>query len=572
MTSEAATESRVPRALDIVRDWLGSGRRQATAALALYVAISIGYFGLHVLPHLGSENVGLPNWTDPTVNMWSLEWWPYALLHGLNPLVTHALFVPDRIDLAATSPTLCPLAGIVGAPITIAFGPIVSYNLLMLASPVLAAFFAFLLCRYITRNFAASLFGGYVFGFSTYILGHMQGHLQLVLIFPIPAAVHLTLRLIDKRIGERRFIVLMALLFAALFLTASEITLTFVALGALALGVAFALAPTARRHIIRAIKPILAAGAAAAIVTSPVIYYELHGIVRFGSNIGDIDGSDALGFLVPPNLVRLGRTHFAALSLASNVSGSDAEAVTYVGLPLALIVARYTITRWRLTSTKILVAMLAVVGVLLLGSRLHIAGYPTISLPWKLLDRWLLRDVIPLRLAIYMFLVVAVIAAMWLSQPRAGRWGLAKWAVAAASIAFLVPNVSGGIWRGQEFNPAFFTTHEYRRVLTRGETVLILPFGQLGNSMLWQADTDMWFRLAGGYINPVYPPDYEADPLFSALFRAARPDPHTLRSFLARRHVGAVIVDPEMPQRWPKALATLGLKRMSLGGVWFYRS
>jgi hypothetical protein len=571
MTTQPATEYRVPRTLDIVRDWLASGSRQATAALALYVAISIGYFGLHVLPHLGSENVGLTNWTDPTVNMWSLAWWPYALLHGLNPLVTNALFVPDRIDLAATSPTLCPLAGILGAPITIAFGPIVSYNLLMLASPVLAAFFAFLLCRYITRNFAASLFGGYLFGFSTYILGHMQGHIQLVLIFTIPAAVHLALRLIDDRISERRFIALMALVLAALFLTASELAFTFVALGGIALAVAFALAPTERQHIIRTVKPILAAGAASLIVTSPVIYYELHGIVRFGPNIGDIDGSDALGFLVPPNLIRLGRTHFAAVSQASNTSGSDAEAVTYVGLPLALIVARYTITRWRLTSTRILLVMLAVVVVLLLGSRLHIAGYPTIPLPWKLLDQWLLRDVIPLRLALYMFLIVAVIAAMWLAQPRPGRWALGKWAVAAASIAFLVPNIGVGLWRSQLPNPALFTTHGYRSVLTRGETVLILPFGQLGNSMLWQAETGMWFRMAGGYLNPVYPADYETDPLFPALFGRAKPDPRTLRSFLARRHVGAVIVDPKMAQRWPKALAALGLKRMLLGGVWFYR-
>ena len=177
--------------------------------------------------------------------------------------------------------------------------------------------------------------------------------------------------------------------------------------------------------------------------------------------------------------------------------------------------------------------MLAVVVVLLLGSHLHIAGYSTIPLPWKLLDQSLLHDVIPLRLAVYMFLLVAVIGAMWLAQPRTGGWALGKWAVAAASIAFLVPNVSGGLWRGQEFNPAFFTTHQYRRVLARGETVLILPFGQLDNSMLWQADTDMWFRLAGGYINPQYPADYESDPLFPALFRNARPDPQTLRSFLS---------------------------------------
>ena len=93
-----------------------------------------------------------------------------------------------------------------------------------------------------------------------------------------------------------------------------------------------------------------------------------------------------------------------------------------MGLPLALIVARYTITRWRMASTKILFAMLAIVVVLLLGSRLYIGGYPTIPLPWKLMDRWC-RDVIPLRLGLYMFLIVGVIVAMWLAQPRAGRWG-----------------------------------------------------------------------------------------------------------------------------------------------------
>ena len=571
MTTQTATGYRGARTLETVRDWFASRRSQAVSALALYVLISVWYFGRHVLPHLGTESIGLRNWTDPTVNMWSLAWWQHALFGGLNPLVTHALFVPDRIDLAATSSTLCPLAGILGAPLTAAFGPIASYNLLMLASPVLAAFFAFLLCRYITGNFAASLFGGYLFGFSTYILGHMQGHLQLVLIFPIPIAVHLTLRLIDARIGERRYIALMGLSLAALFLAASELALTFVGLGVIALAVAYVLAPSARPRIKRSLKPVLFAGAAAAIVTSPVIYYELKGTVRFGAGIGDIDGGDALGFFVPPNLIRLGHTYFAALSRASNISGSDAEAVTYVGLPLILIVARYTVTRWRLAATRILTAMLALVVVLLLGSHLHVAGYATIPLPWKLLDQWLLRDVIPLRLAVYMFLIVAVIAAMWLAQPRSGGWGVAKWALAAASIAFLVPNTAGGLWFGKAPNPAFFATGRYRSFLTRDEIVLALPFGQLGNSMLWQAQTGMWFRLAGGYLSPVYPSDYESDPLWPALFSHARPNPQALRAFLVRRHVGAVIVDPSSPERWPKALAALGLKRISVGGVWFYR-
>ncbi len=571
MATQSAMENRVPRALDVVRDWLASRRGQATAALALYTAISIGYFGLHVLPHLGSADVGLPNWGDPTVNMWSLAWWPHALLHGLNPLVSNVVLTPNRINLAAVSPTLAPLAGIVAAPITLLFGPIVSYNVLMLASPALDALFAFLLCRYITRNFEASLVGGYVFGFSTFILGHMLGHLQLVLVFPIPAAVHLVLRLIDGRISQRRFIFLMALAFAALYLIASELAATFVLLGAIALAVAFALAPTKRAQIARAIKPILAAGVAAALVTSPVIWYELHGTVKFGPAFGDTNGTDGLGFLVPTNLLRLGRKYFGALSMSYNAGRSAAEASSYIGVGFALIVARYSITRWRLASTKILFAMFAVVAVCVLGSRLHIAGYPTIPLPWKLIDQGLLQDIAPARISVYLFLIVGVIAAMWLAEPRSGGWGVAKWALAVASIAFLVPNLSSGAWRGTEPNPAFFTTHEYRSVLRRGETVLVLPWGQLGYGMLWQAETGMWFRMAGGYFNAVYTPDYVSDPLFPALRNNLKPNPQLLRSFLARRHVDAVVVDPAFSPQWLGPLAELGLKPMSIGGVLVYR-
>ena len=66
-----------------------------------------------------------------------------------------------------------------------------------------------------------------------------------------------------------------------------------------------------------------------------------------------------------------------------------------MGLPLALIVARYTITPLGSAFTKILFTMLAVVVVLFLGSICTLRGYTTIPLPWKLLDQSLLRDVIP---------------------------------------------------------------------------------------------------------------------------------------------------------------------------------
>lgn len=569
MTTEAPTASPAARRLTVARDWLESRHRQAIAALFVYAAIAIGYFGLHVLPHLGSDCVCEPLGSDPSIFMWSLAWWPHALLHGMNPFFTKAVFAPDRVELGGV--TAVPGAALAMAPFTLMFGPVVSYNLLMLASPVLAAFFAFLLCRYMSRSFAASVVGGYLFGFSTYMFGQLLGHLHLVLIFPIPAAVHLTLRLIDGRICKRQFVALMALTLAGLGLFSTEIALLFVLLGGTALVVAFALAPPARRRLIGAVELIGAAGATAALVTSPVIFYGLKGNVTAGiQGLGDLFGGDALGFVVPTTLIRLGRTYFATVS-ARFTSGDISESGIYIGLPLALIVGRYAITRWRLTSTKILLTMLAIVVVLLLGSHLHIAGYSTIPLPWKVLDRWLLREAAPVRLGVYTFLIVAAITAMWLAQPRDGNRALAKWAVVAVAIAFLLPDIGSGLWRWRPPNPQFFTTDLYRSALRRGETVLVLPYGYTGFSMLWLAETGMWFRMTGGYLNPAPPTDYAVDPLLPALTGRAAPDPTVLRSFLARRHVGAVIIDPANPQQWPGALAALGLKPVSLGGVWLYR-
>src|SRR5205807_8563453 len=115
--------------------------------------ITIGYFGIHVLPHLATTCVCVEP-TDPSQYMWNQAWWPHALLHGMNPFITNSLFAPNRLILGAQT-AISPLPAIAAAPITLPFAPLVSYNLWMLASPVLAAFFAFLLCRYVCRSFAA---------------------------------------------------------------------------------------------------------------------------------------------------------------------------------------------------------------------------------------------------------------------------------------------------------------------------------------------------------------------------------------------------------------------------------
>ena len=45
---------------------------------------------------------------------------------------------------------------------------------------------AYLLCRHLTRSTWASLVGGYLFGFSSYMLGQSQGHMHMTSVFLLP--------------------------------------------------------------------------------------------------------------------------------------------------------------------------------------------------------------------------------------------------------------------------------------------------------------------------------------------------------------------------------------------------
>ena len=82
-------------------------------------------------------------------------------------------------------------------PVTALWGPVASYNLLALLACPLAGWAAFLLFRRVTGRFWPSVLGGYVFGFSTYLLGHLAMHVNLELVFVPPLCAYLFLRRLD---------------------------------------------------------------------------------------------------------------------------------------------------------------------------------------------------------------------------------------------------------------------------------------------------------------------------------------------------------------------------------------
>ena len=54
----------------------------------------------------------------------------HQLSHGMNPLFSNAIFVPTGVNIAQNFSA--PLLGALVTPITLAFGPVISANLLLL--------------------------------------------------------------------------------------------------------------------------------------------------------------------------------------------------------------------------------------------------------------------------------------------------------------------------------------------------------------------------------------------------------------------------------------------------------
>jgi hypothetical protein len=205
-----------------------STRFQDLSALAVYAAAWLLLVGRHAVVDPAHTCACQGN-GDPTAFMWSLVWWPHAIIHGLNPFFAHNIWAPSGVNVAAAD--LAPGASILFAPITAAFGPLVTYNLLSFLAPVLASWFAFRLCRRIAGAFLPSLVGGYIFGFSTYELGQSLGHLNLVFVFLVPAAVHLVLRRLDGSVSSRAFVLLFAGLLTAQFLLSAAVLVAMLPFG-----------------------------------------------------------------------------------------------------------------------------------------------------------------------------------------------------------------------------------------------------------------------------------------------------------------------------------------------------
>jgi hypothetical protein len=208
-----------------------------------------------------------------------------------------------------------------------------------------------------------------------------------------------------------------------------------------------------------------------------------------------------------------------------------------------------------------------------MGPSLQLAGKQKFQMPWAMLERLPLISVaLPIRFMLYAFLIVAVMLAMWFATSATRP--LTKCIMAGLIVASIAPNPRASFWVSPLDIPPFFTDRTYAIQLEPREIVLPLPYAERGNSMYWQMQSNMYFRMAGGYTGPM---PFEFARMPAARYLRGRIDlpeaADQLKAYIARFGVRAVIADPNESnfETFKQTLDALGVAPLNEKGVWLYK-
>jgi hypothetical protein len=473
------------------RSWARSPVIQGIAALAIYSTVWL-LTGAHPIIRNVSDAHLTQVSMDPNFYTWCLSWWPYALGHGTNPLFTSMLGAPQGHSLAWVT-TVPPIA-ILATPATLIYGPIATFNVLTAIALPLSAWAAFVLCRRLTGQLLPSLVGGAVFGFSAYQMNHVvPGQLNLVYSLLLPILGYLIVRWYEKTISTRAFVILAGLTMAVQFYLFLETFADLTALLAVSLIVAFVVAGTANRPaVVRLTKHLTGAYAIAIVIALPYLAYAL---TTHEPKLKAPRALDLASLVVPrPSSVRSDAWLYHVSLKPESVSAAG-----YVGIPLLLVVLVLAVSRWSSRLVRFLTVMVIFVFVASLGTEVDIAGRKVIGLPWgRLWDLPIVRNAYPSRLMLFAYLALAIATALFLARPGKQLW--LRWLLGALVVAAIVQDAPPVGATVHSTVPKFITAGAYRKALKPGEIVVVVS--TIGNAgMLWQADTNFYTRLAGGYIN-----------------------------------------------------------------------
>lgn len=435
--------------------------------------------------------------SDPYDSSWFLTWWPYALTHHLDPFFTKLIWYPIGASLLWV--TSVPLLSLLCWPLTAAFGPALTYNLLIVTAPVFCAWPAYFLCRHIARDFGAALIGGFIFGFSTYVTSQSVGALNLTIVFSLPLLLLVVLKRLDNELSRAKAVALATVLLLAQFLICIEIFATIFVFGGLAWMLALVYLPEHRPVLKRLLADGLCTAPFVALPLLPLLIAMAphYGLINHPGAWPYIWVTDLTSIIIPSPLNLFG--HMFHL-LRNPFTSSSQENGGYLGLPLLLILALFAWSQGKTPRGRYCSLMFLLCLLCSFGPFLWVAGrFTGIAMPWAVAVHLpLLGSALPARFTMFASLAAAIITTLWLTKPghRAAR-------LALGLLACIVLLPQPHPWQALP-DAKFFVPGRVQQVLGPNPRLLLLPFAINGPSSYWQMQNRFGFTEVGGYLG--FPP------------------------------------------------------------------
>jgi hypothetical protein len=446
--------------------------------------------------------------------VWFLRWFPFAVSHHLNPLFTDYQFYPHGLNLMWNTPV--PLLGALLAPATVAFGPVLAYNLAITLAPALSAWACFvMLGRYVESRVARGI-GGLVYGFSPYVVIQSVGHLHAAVAWTPPLILILLDEIVVRqRRSAVRMGILLGLLCVSQLLISEEVLATEVITAAVGVSILALLHRSAvRRHARHMWVALAGAGAVSLPLSAFPLWEQFFGPQRIAGVLQPRNTyvTDLLNFIVPTDFQAIAPR--AAVDISNHFAGNGSEWNGYLGITLVLLCA-YTVWRcWRIALVRFVGLLGLAMAVLSMGPHLHIAGHDTIvRLPYLVIDHLpLFGNLLASRLAVYVSLCAAILLAVFADSVFRAPSSQHKLIGAIAVMAALAPIFPRLPYSANPLGaPGFFSGSSVAKIAP-GSVALVAPYTSDPASVdpvLWQALADLRYRMPGGYS---FAPDVHGHP------------------------------------------------------------
>jgi hypothetical protein len=469
-------------------------------------------------------------------------------------------------------------------PVTATWGSIVSFNLTLLLGPPASAWAAFVATRRLTGKFWAALPAGVIYGFNVYTLDHdLSGQPNLTVNLLLPLMVYLAVAWWQGSLRRIGYVIWMMIAFALEFYTFLEAFAQMTLLCGVAVLIGFAVAGRDyRRKVARLAGLTTIAYLGGLVLAAPYLRYALQNYPTTLVRGADHFTMDLSGLIVPRD------DRVWGPAWLHTTAGHVIAPSTYLGLPLLIILIWLAVVSWSNRLVRLLVIMFIVVIGLAAGPNLIVNGNHLFTLPWGgLWNLPFFRSAEPVRLILFAYLVFSIVLALWLARitktwlSRAVKWGLAALGLAAifadlptfASVANPPPpHYQQALPNLPETNvvPSFFSQGIYKNYISQGETVVILS--HRGNAgMMFQASTDFYFRLAGGFINASLSRPDALPPAIAAMSHITKIRTEQFERYIRRNEIGAIVVEHSWSEQWMYVFREIGIKGTNIGGVTIYQ-